>query len=72
MLCDNLEEWDGVGGRLKREGTYIYLQLICVDVWQKPIQYYTAITFQLKINKFLKTHPIPFINLLLPPYSAPP
>ena len=26
-LCDNLEGWDGVGGggRLKREGTYVYL-----------------------------------------------
>jgi len=28
-------EWE-VGGRFKREGTYIYLWLIHVDVWQKP------------------------------------
>ena len=49
MLCDNLEGWDGVGGRFKREGTYVYLQLIHVDVWQKPIQYCTII-LQLKIN----------------------
>ena len=36
-LCDNLERWDGVGGggRFKRAGTYIYLWLIHVGVWQK-------------------------------------
>ena len=27
--------WE-VGGRLKREGTYVYLWLIHVVVWQKP------------------------------------
>ena len=26
-------------GRLKKEGTYVYLWLIHVDVWQKPTQY---------------------------------
>ena len=31
-----------VGGRFK-EGTYIYLWLIHVDVWQKPTHYYKAI-----------------------------
>jgi len=37
VLC---EEKDGVGGRFKREGTYVlYLWLIHVDVWQKPTQY---------------------------------
>ena len=30
--------WE-VGGKFKREGTYIYLWLIHVDVWQKPTQY---------------------------------
>jgi len=40
------------GGRCKREGTYVYLWLIHVDVWQKPIQYSKAIILQLKINKF--------------------
>ena len=25
-----------VEGRFKREGTYVYLWLIHVDVWQKP------------------------------------
>ena len=31
-----------VGGRFRREGTYVYLWLIHVDVWQKPAQYYKA------------------------------
>ena len=35
MLSGNLEEWDGmgVGERFKREGTYVYLRLIHVVVW---------------------------------------
>ena len=41
-------EWE-VGGRFKREGTCVYLWLIHVDVWQKPVQYckanYPPITF---------------------------
>ena len=37
-LCDNPEGWNGweVAGRFKREGTYVYLWLILVAVWQKP------------------------------------
>ena len=35
MLGDNLEEWDGVGGKFKREGTYIHPWPIHVDVRQK-------------------------------------
>ena len=33
-LCINLEEWDGreMGGRFKREGMYVYLWLINVEV----------------------------------------
>ena len=57
MLCDDLEGWVGmeggkweVGGRRKREGTYIYLWLIHVDIWQKPTQYYKAVILQLKIT----------------------
>ena len=44
-----------VEGRLKVEGTYIYLWLIHVDVWQKPTQYCKAIILQLKINKTFKS-----------------
>ena len=40
--------------RLKREGTYVYLQLIHGDVWQKPTQHCKAIILQLQINKFFK------------------
>ena len=39
--------WE-VGGRLKREGTYVYLSLIHDAVWQKPTQYCKAIILQLK------------------------
>ena len=54
--------WE-VGGRFKREGTYVYLWLIHGDVWQKPIQYYKVIILQLKINKFLKRKKKEKINL---------
>ena len=43
-----------VGGKFKREGTYVYLRLIHVDVWQKSTQYCKAIVLQLKINKYLR------------------
>ena len=46
-------EWE-VGGRFKREGAYVYLRLIYVNVQQKPVQYCKAINLQLKINKFKK------------------
>ena len=45
--------WE-VGGRFNREGTYVYLCLIHVDVWQRPRQYCKAIILQLKINAFRK------------------
>ena len=47
MLCDNLDGWDGEGDeRGLREGGYINLWLIRVDVWQKPTQYCKAIILQ--------------------------
>ena len=55
MLCDNTEEWDGVGvrGRLKRvyihKYIYVYLWLIHIAVQQKPTQYCKAIV-KLKLN----------------------
>ena len=42
------------GGSCKREGTYVYLWLIHVVAWQKPIQYPKAIILQLKVNKLKK------------------
>ena len=42
----------GVAERSKREGTYVYLWLIHVVVWQKPTQYCKTIALQLKKNFF--------------------
>ena len=42
-----------MGGRFKREGTYVYLWLIRAAVWQKPTRYWKAIILQLKINKIV-------------------
>ena len=39
ILCDNLQAWDGVGKKFKREGTYVYLWLTHIDIWQKPTQH---------------------------------
>ena len=52
MLCDNLEEWDGVGGRreIQEGGDILYLWLIHVDVRWRLTQYCKAIIFQLKVN----------------------
>ena len=45
-----------MGGHFKKEGTYVYLWLIHLDMWQKPAQHYKAITLQFKINTFLKSN----------------
>ena len=37
-----------VGGRFKTEGTYVYLWLVHVNVWQKPTQFFKAIILQFK------------------------
>ena len=55
MLCDNLKGQDGMGGgvgrRLRREGTYVYLWLIHVAVCKKPRQYCKVIILQIKKKK---------------------
>lgn len=50
VLWDNLEGWDRVRGRLKRDGMDVYLRLIRVAVWEKSTQRCKGITLQLKIN----------------------
>ena len=40
-----------VRGRIKREGTLMYLWLIHADVWQKPMQDSKAFILQLQMNK---------------------
>ena len=47
----NSKFWEGM---FKREGAYVYLWLIHVDVWQKPTQNCKAIMLQLKINEIKK------------------
>ena len=52
-ICSVTTQRGGKGrqeaGRYHREGKYVYLWLIHVDVWQKPTQYYKPIILQLKI-----------------------
>ena len=52
MFSDNLEGWDVIwdGREIQEEGTYLYLCLIHIVVWQKPRQDCKAIVLQLKIN----------------------
>jgi len=49
--------WE-MGGGFRREGTYVYLWLIHVDVWQRPTQYCKAIILQLKKNRRFKKNKI--------------
>ena len=52
LLCDDLEGWNvGLGGRLKREGIYVYVSLIHAVVEQKPTQNCKAIILQFKKKK---------------------
>ena len=43
-----------MGQQFRREGTYLYLWLIHVDIEQKPIQYCKATILQLKVNTLKK------------------
>ena len=59
-LCVNLEGCDGEGdgGRFKREGIYVYLWLIHVEVWQKTTKFCKAIILQLKkieVSKYIQS-----------------
>ena len=40
------------GERIEREGTYVYLWLIHVDIWQKPTPYCKESMLKLKIHIF--------------------
>ena len=40
-----------MGRRFKREGTYVYLWLIHIEVWQKTTKFCKAIILQLKKKK---------------------
>ena len=49
MFCDDLGRWDG-GEKLKKEGIYVYLQLIHIVVQQNATRDCKATILQLKIN----------------------
>ena len=40
-----------LGAGFKKEGIYVYLWLIHVDIWQKPTKFCKAIILQLKKKK---------------------
>ena len=68
MFCDHLAGWDGgVGQRSKREGVYVYFQLIHVVSQQKPTQPYKAIILQLKKNPGPHPHLLAVHIYKLPP-----
>ena len=46
-----------MGERFRKDGVYLYLWRIHVDVWQKPTQYCKAIILQLKLI-IKKTPPV--------------
>ena len=52
-LCDSLKAVVGIemGGRSGREGTWVYLWLIPVDVQQKTTKFWKAIIFQFFLMK---------------------
>ena len=56
--CDRLKGGMGreMGGRSRREGTWVYLWLILIDVWQKTTKFCKAITPQLKKKKKKRIH----------------
>ena len=56
-----------MGGRFKREGMYLYLWMVHVEVWQKRTKFCKAITLQLK-NKLIKKNDLAWT----PSFSAGP
>ena len=49
VYWENPEGWDGQGGgRGVQDVGHIYLWLIHVNVWQRPLQYYKVVSLQLK------------------------
>ena len=51
-----------MGGKFQREGTYVYLWLIHIAVWQKPTQHCKTIIFQFKMKKKKKKENKLFID----------
>ena len=51
VLCGNLEKSNGVGGRFRRKGIYVYLRLIHDAECQKPTQHCKAKLSSIKKKK---------------------
>ena len=53
-LCNRQKDEEGreMGAKVGREGAWVYLWLILVDVWQKTTKFRKAIILQLKKNVF--------------------
>ena len=55
QLCITLEGWDGEGdGNFKKEGIYVYLWLIHVEVWQKTAKFSKTIILQQNTKWFFR------------------
>ena len=66
MLCDDLDGWEvGIGGRFKREGIYVYIQLIYSAGKQKMTQHCKA---TIKKKSGIHCHFHLSYNPLLPGY----
>ena len=65
-VCGDLDGWDGggVGGRSKREGIYVYLQLIHSVVQQKLTQRCKATIPQLKKRKKKRKNDLALVSYL--------
>ena len=84
MFCDNLEGWEGVGGRFKRKGTYVHWlihtvvfssvqsHLTLCDPWTVAHQASLSITNSQSLLKFMSMerwcHPI--ISSFVIPFSS--
>ena len=47
-----------MGERFKREGIYVYLWLIHIEIFQKKANFCKAVILQSKLNKFFKIQKI--------------
>ena len=65
--------WGGEGdGRFKREGTYRYLWMSHVEVWQKSTKFCKAVMFQFKKKAFLPSKTAHLFQSSLHSHLPPP
>ena len=67
-LCDTLDGWGGeVGGRFRREGVYVYMELSHLVVQQKLTQHCKSAILQSKKKNYMVTKNAIFIHTLIYP-----